>query len=217
MNLRKKPTPQQKLVLLKEENKHLDNLTDVYPLELSEKLLKNKEKLNAIARTFDNATSAVSKAVMFMCCNSSKCPHANVCVLNKNEIAPDGYPCPIEMKISMELESSLINELEIDPQSTIEMELLYDLIDAKLLDMRSSGILSKEGLVQIITVNTGKSITTSKDVAPEFKIKMDLKKLKYSIMTDFVATRKAKKRYGIGTSQGGLEDIINDAIKRKTE
>jgi len=202
---------------MKTEMPHLSNLTDVYPPELSDKLLKNKLKLEAISKAFNNTLRDVSKAVMFMSCQGTKCPHSGSCILLKHEIAPEGHSCPIEMKVCMELESAIINELEIDSQSTIEMELLYDLIDTKLLDMRTSGLISKYGLIQSVVIESGKSKITTKDIAPEIKIKLDLKKLKHSIMTDFLATRRAKKRYGIGTGQGGLEEIINEAIKRKKD
>ena len=215
MNLRQEPTSTQRMALIKAENPHLSSLTDVYPPELSEKLLKNKQKLDAIAKAFDNASQGISKAVIFMTCKGPKCPHSSSCVLLKNDIAPETYSCPIEMKVCMEVESALIDELEIDPQSTVDMELLYDLIDTKLLDMRTSGLIAKGSLIQTITVETGRTKVVSKDIAPEVKIKLDLKKLKHSIMTDFLATRRAKKRYGVGNGQGGLAEIISDAIKRK--
>ena len=199
------------------DNPHLSSITDVYPPELSGKLLKNKDKLNAIAKAFDNASQGITKAVMFMSCKGDECPHSASCILLKNELAPEGHSCPIETKVCIELESSLISELEIDPQSTIEMELLYDLIDTKLLDMRTSGLISKNGIIQDVTIESGKTTINTRDISPEIKIKLDLKKLKHSIMNDFVATRKAKKRYGIGTGQGGLEDIIKQAIERKKD
>jgi len=215
LNLRIEPKSEQRLSLIASENPHIHNLLDVYPVEVYDKLLKNKEKLLKIAESFKDVTKGVSKAVMLMKCQGQKCVHATSCVLLKNDLAPEDYYCPVEMKVTMELETSLVDELEIDPQSTIEMELLYDLIDAKLLDMRSSGLLSKGGLIQQITVSAGKNTITTNDIAPEFKIKMDIKKLKHSIMNDFIATRRAKKRYGLGTGQGGLEDIIKEALERK--
>ena len=91
------------------------------------------------------------------------------------------------------------------------MELLYDFIDAKLLDMRTSGMLAETSLVQEITKDGRNGSIISKDVAPEFSIKMDLKKLKSSLLNEFMATRLAKKRYGIQGSSS-MEDIIKSAM-----
>ena len=51
-------------------------------------------------------------------------------------------PPLVPTKICNELEITLCNDLDIDPQDTVEMELLYDFIDAKLLDLRTSGMLA---------------------------------------------------------------------------
>ncbi len=216
MNLRDDLPHETSLAVIRKENPELEGLISVYPKEAIEKLVRNRGKLQEIADSFSNTlVSDVSKSVMWMKCSITKCPYKEVCILNKNEMAPDGYPCPIERKISMDLETSIVAELEIDTQSTLEMELLYDLIDAKLLDMRTSGLLSTVGVVQIITVDNGRSVTTSKDISPEFKIKMDLKKLKASLMDEFVATRKSKKRYGITSGEKGYESLIKNAMHKE--
>ena len=215
MNVRKELTSEQQLSLIKKEMP-LDELLSVYPEEAVDKLIANKEKLLKLAETFKNVAPSVSKATMVMTCDIVSCPHKNSCVLKKNGLAPAGYPCPIEKKLVIEIESAIVQELEIDTQNTIEMELLFDFIDAKLLDMRTSGMISSGSVVQLIEIDNGKATNRYKDVAPEFKIKMDLKKLKSSIMEEFMATRKAKKRYGL-TSDSSFESIIKNAMNTNND
>ena len=214
MNVRQEPTSAQQLSIIKKEMP-LDELLSVYPEEAIDKLVANKDKLFKIIEAFKNVGPSVSKATMVMNCDTEKCPYRSSCILKKNDLAPTGLPCPIEKKLIMELESAISQELDIDTQNTIEMELLFDFIDAKLLDMRTSGMIAEGSVVQLITIDNGKAVNKYKDIAPEFKVKMDLKKLKSNIMEEFMATRKAKKRYGLSLGDNSFESIIKNAMVKK--
>jgi len=200
------------LAIIEEEVGDLSPLLSMYPEEALHKLIKNKDKLAKISKMFENgAIAAVSTSVMLMRCNKEDCPYKLSCPLLKADLAPEGYTCPIEKKLSNELELTLIHDLNIDPQDTVEMELLFDFIDAKLLDMRTSGMLANTSLVQEITKEGRGGATMSRDVAPEFTVKMDLKNLKSKLLNEFMATRLAKKRYGIQGSSS-MEDMIKNAM-----
>ena len=211
MNLRENLSEKKQLDLVQQEVGDLSPLLSMYPEEAIGKLIKNKDKLFKIAKLFDGGITTVTSAVMLMKCNVEHCPYKMSCPLLKADIAPEGYPCPIEKKISNELEITLSADLNIDPQDTVEMELLFDFIDAKLLDMRTSGMIAEGSLVQEITKDGRNGSVISKDVAPEFSIKMDLKTLKQKLLNEFMATRLAKKRYGIQGSTS-MEEIIKSAM-----
>lgn len=200
------------IAIMSRENTELKDLLEFYPEEQVEKLLNHKDKLLKIAKQFNCNVPYISKSTMVMTCRTESCPFRNMCILSKNNLAPNGYPCPIEKKIINELEDSIATELDIDKGSTLEMELLYDLIDAKLLDMRTSGLLGEVSVVQIIETKTGNITSTFRDISPEFKVKMDLKKLKFIIMEEFMATRKAKKKYGIIGNEKQFENLIRNAM-----
>jgi len=199
------------MAIIEEEVGDLSPLLSMYPEEALHKLIKNKDKLAKISKMFESGISTVSTSVMLMRCSSDDCPYRLSCPLLKAGLEPEGYVCPIEKKLSNELELTLCDDLNIDPQDTVEMELLFDFIDAKLLDMRTSGMLANTSLVQEITKEGRGGATMSRDIAPEFLIKMDLKNLKSKLLNEFMATRLAKKRYGIqGTNS--MEDIIKNAM-----
>jgi len=202
------------IAVIEEEVGDLSPLLSMYPEEALHKLIKNKDKLQKISNMFESGMASVSTSIMLMRCNGDECPYRLSCPLLKADIQPEGYYCPIEKKLSNELEIDLIRDLNIDPQDTVEMELLFDFIDAKILDMRTSGMISNTGLVQEITKEGRGGATMSKDIAPEFLIKMDLKNLKNKLLNEFMGTRLAKKRYGIvGTNS--MEDIIKNAMEGK--
>lgn len=211
MNLRENLNNDKQLQLIQEEVGDLSPLLSMYPEEALDTLIRNKDKLYKIARMFDSGITSVTSSIMLMKCNAEACPYKLSCPLLKNGIAPHGYACPVEKKICNELELTLGKDLNIDPQDTVEMELLYDFIDAKLLDMRTSGMLAEASLVQEIRKDARNGAILSRDIAPEFTIKMDLKALKSKLLNEFMATRLAKKRYGLQGSSS-MEEIIKSAM-----
>ena len=211
MNLRNQTDADSKALLIR-ENKDIKALLDVYPEEEVQRLLNNKDKLGKIVTAFQNVSAVVSTSSVVMTCNLN-CPYKEVCILKLSDMAPIGYACPIEQKIVAELECDLVQSLEIKQDDPIEMEMLWDLIDMKLLDMRASGALKNGKLVQLVESKTGQNITVKEEIAPEVVIKLDLKKLKHSIIDSFVATRRAKKKYGMQNNADAIEELLRQAAK----
>jgi hypothetical protein len=123
-------------------------------------------------------------------------------------MAPESYPCPIEKKIIIDLEGDLIVSLDINRSDPIEMEMLWDLIDTKLLDMRASGALKDGRLVQLVEQQVEKVTQTKEEPYPTLLMKLELKRLKHSIIDSFVATRRAKKKYGMISELNSVESLI---------
>lgn len=208
-------TERQDLELLEKDNPELAALFAVYPPEAAKILLNNKTKLKKVCNLLSNSTQVSTINAVIMTCQET-CPFKDVCVLIKNGLAPFNYPCPIEKKIIIEMEADIVQHLEIDRNNPIEMEMLWDLIDAKLLDMRASGALKSGILTQTITQKVGQAIVTRQEIAPEILIKIDLKRIKSSIMDAFVSTRRAKKRYGMNNDTSTLEQLILNAANNVT-
>lgn len=206
------------LDILRQEDPDIQGLLAVYPEEAAEKILANKKKLNRVIAAFANMTTYTDTNCLVMTCNSNQCPYKDVCVLKVNDMAPDGYSCPVEKKIVMELESDIIAALDIDRNDPIETELLWDLIDIKLLDMRASGAMKNGSLVQIVQQQVAKVTQTKEELSPTLLAKLDLKRLKHSIIDSFVATRRAKKKYGMISDVNTLEAlIVSAAAKNRIE
>jgi len=202
------------LDLIRQEMPDLKALLDVYPEGAVEKLMANKDKLNKIVGAFKDMRHFADTNTLLMTCNSKECPHRSVCVLVANDMAPDTFPCPIEKKIVIELEGDLVQSLSIDRNDPIEMELLWDLIDTKLLDMRASGALKNGSVVQVVQQQVAKVTQTKEEASPSLLMKLDLKRLKHSIIDSFVATRRAKKKYGMATDINTIEALVVAAATR---
>lgn len=205
------------LDILKQEDPDIQGLLAVYPEEAAEKIISNKKKLHRVMEAFKNIRSYTDTNAIVMTCNDRTCPYRDVCILVKNGMAPNGYACPVERKIVAELEADIIEALDIDRNNPIETELLWDLIDAKLLDMRASGALKGGSLVQLVQQQVAKVTQTKEEMSPTLLLKIELKKLKHSIIDSFVATRRAKKKYGMVSDVNTLESLIVAAAKKKIE
>lgn len=202
------PIPQERhLEVLTKENPEIASLLAVYPEEESAKLLQNKEKLAKIVKAFSDVSVARSQASMVMTCHA-ECPYKEICILKRETLAPYGHPCPIEKKIVYQLESDVMQSLDIEANNPIEMELLWDLIDMKLLDMRASAALKDGKLLQKVESKVGQNTMSKDELSPLIEAKLDLKKLKHSVIDAFVATRRAKKKYGTNNDANSIEQMI---------
>lgn len=199
------------LDILKQEDPDVQALLAVYPEEAAEKILANKKKLNKVISAFKHMKQYTDTNTILMTCNVSTCPYAKVCILAKNDMAPEGYACPVEKKIVLELESDVVHSLGIDRSDPIEMELLWDLIDTKLLDMRASGALRDGAVTQKVEQQVAKVTQVKEELSPNLEVKLELKKLKHQIIDSFVATRRAKKKYGMQNDVGTIESLVMQA------
>lgn len=198
------------LETLRNENPDIAPLLAVYPEEEAAKLISNKSKLAKIARAFDSVSVARSQASMVMTCQHD-CPYKDICILKKEDLAPYGHPCPIERKVIYQLEADVIKSLDIETDNPIEMELLWDLIDMKLLDMRASATMKDGKLITKVESKMGKVVSSRDEISPLLEAKLDLKRLKHSIIDAFVATRRAKKKYGMQSDANSIEQLILQA------
>lgn len=206
-------TNEQQLAIIKNKHPELKALLEVYPIEEIDKLMSKKKKLAKIAETLSHGiVTHTSLNSMIMTC-AAGCPFADVCLLANNELAPFGYPCPIEKKVVAELESDIITSLDIDRNDPIEMDLVWDLIDLKLLDLRASGGLKDGRLVQVVEQKVGQQVIVRDEVSPTLEMKLELKKLKHQIIDSFVGTRRAKKKYGMSTDVNTIEQMILQAAQ----
>jgi hypothetical protein len=212
LNLRN-VTEKQELAMLENQHPELTSLLQIYPSEMSDVLINNKEKLYKISKDLSMMAKNACVNTMIMKC-TDECIYKDICELRKADIMPSGYPCPVEKKIIIDMEFDIVKSLDIDRNNPIEMEMLWDLIDAKLLDMRSSGALKNGRLTQVVEQKVGQAIVTREELSPNIEAKLELKKLKHSIIDSFAATRRAKKKYGMQSDVRTLEAMVRSAAEK---
>jgi len=117
----------------------------------------------------------------------------------KASVAPIGHSCPIELMLIDQWEKEYVDDLGVDIQSKIEVDLIRDMIEADIIDWRTSHELAKGGLFDWNTVGVsekGEPIIRKEENAA-ISIKLKFKARKDRLREDLMATRKIKAKFGL--------------------
>jgi hypothetical protein len=134
-----------------------------------------------------------------MTCKGPKCAMGGRCPLQVSTIAPIGHPCSIELMLVDQWEKEYIDDLSVDRQSKVELDMVRDMIEADLIDWRTSQDISENGLFDWNAVGVtgdGKPIYR-KEEAASLSIKLKFKARKDRLREDLMATRKMKAKFGL--------------------
>jgi len=82
--------------------------------------------------------------------------------------------------------------------------------------MRASANLKDGSVIQVVE-STGKISSTKEEIDPAIMLKIEIKKLKHSIIDSFVATRRSKKKYGMQSEASTIETLIMEAARKANE
>lgn len=178
----------------------VDNMMKAYYDEETLKHIQiSEEKVKILARELRKFSSNMSRYSIPMICKATKCPMASRCPLLKAGIAPLGHSCPIEMMLIDQSEMAYMDDLGIDKQSKIEMDLVHDMIEADIMDWRTSQNISEHGLFDWNTIGVserGEPIV-KKEEAIAIGIKLKFKARKDKLREDLMATRKMRAKFGL--------------------
>ena len=128
------------------------------------------------------------------------CYMADRCPVQKAKCAPISNPCVIEMMLIDEWERAYIVDLDVDMQSKVELDMVRDMIEADLIDWRTSHEIATNGIFDLqaigIDERTKKPIIR-KEEAIAIGIKLKFKTRKDKLREDLMATRKIKAKFGV--------------------
>lgn len=174
-------------------------LKDYYDEEVLEHLEITRTNMKQLARSLRTMDKNLIKSSSVLICKGAQCPMSQRCVLQKSKLAPVGHSCPVEMMLVDQWEKMYMEDLGVDSQSKVELDLVRDMIEADLIDWRTSNEISKNGLFDwnaIGTTQDGKPII-KKEESVAIGIKLKFKARKDKLREDLLATRKIKAKFGI--------------------
>jgi hypothetical protein len=156
-----------------------------------------------------------------MRCDGSKCIFANTCPLLKENLAPVGDPCPIEMSMVSQFTYEYMNQLDVSPDNLVEVSMVRDLVDQEVQYMRKTKLLAKEHFVQenIIGVDQDGSPILKKELHLAVELEDRLHKRRKDLRNQLLATREARAKAGqtqLDTAQA-ISDIIDKVQSLETE
>ena len=173
---------------------------------------EDKEKVAELVRPQRTKTSMFSSIPMT--CESTKCVFADTCPLLKENLAPKGNPCPIEMSIVSQFTSDYMNQLEVNPENLVEVSMVRDLVDQEVQYIRKTKLLAKEHFIQenVIGVDQDGQPILKKELHLAVELEDKLHKRRKDLRNQLLATREAKAK--IGQTQLDTAQAISDILSK---
>ena len=172
---------------------------------------QDRQKVVELVRPQKTRTTMFSSIPMT--CESNKCIFADTCPLMKENLAPKGNPCPIEMSMVQQFTSEYMEQLDVQADNLVEVSMVRDLVDQEVQYLRKTKLLAKEHFVQenIVGVdqNTGEPIL-KKELHLAVELEDKLHKRRKDLRNQLLATREAKAK--VGQMQADSAQAISDIL-----
>jgi len=173
---------------------------------------EEKEKAVDIVRPQKTRTSMFSSIPMN--CEAERCVFASTCPLLKENLAPRGNPCPLEMSIVAQFTAEYMEQLDVHPDNLVEVSMVRDLVDQEVQYMRKTKLLAKEHFIQenVIGVDNDGQPILKKELHLAVDLEDRLHKRRKDLRNQLLATREAKAK--MGQSQIDSAQAISDIIDK---
>lgn len=131
-------------------------------------------------------------------CRGPKCVYAKTCPLLKQNIAPEGSPCPIEMSIVQQFFQDYVEELGVDTTRMVEVSMVRDLVDQEVQIIRVTKLLADEHFIQenIVGMDKDGRPLIHKELHMAVELEDKIHKRKDKLRAQLLATREAKAKVG---------------------
>jgi hypothetical protein len=147
-----------------------------------------------------------------MTCEAQKCIFADTCPLLRQNLAPKGNPCPIEMSMVSQFTMEYMEQLDVHAENLVEVSMIRDLVDQEVQYLRKTKLLAKEHFVQenVIGVDDQGVPILKKELHLAVELEDKLHKRRKDLRNQLLATREAKAKAGqmqIDSAQA-ISDIL---------
>ena len=178
-----------------------------------------KERAVELVRPQKTRTSMFSSIPMN--CEATKCTFADTCPLLKENLAPKGNPCPIEMSIVAQFTAEYMEQLDVQSDNLVEVSMIRDLVDQEVQYIRKTKLLAKEHFIQenIIGIDHQGQPIIKKELHLAVELEDRLHKRRKDLRNQLLATREARAKTGqtqLDTAQA-ISDIIQKVQKIEIE
>lgn len=163
------------------------------PVEWSD---EKKDRVNQLIS--DSRIKSTRFASIPMICRGSSCVASKTCPLYKESLHPLGEICPIEAKIVAKMVYDIADELDVDPNSTIEMGMVRDLVDQEIQQLRKQNLLSQEDVIQenVVGVDENGEPIMKKELHLAVDWEDKIHKRKSALLKQLLATRESRANAG---------------------
>lgn len=172
----------------------------------------DEEKTKAVELIRPQKTRSTMFSSIPMNCESIKCIFAATCPLLKENLAPKGKPCPIEMAMVAQFTAEYMEQLDVHSDNLIEVSMIRDLVDQEVQYLRKTKLLAKEHFIQenIIGVDQDGNPILKKELHMAVELEDRLHKRRKDLRNQLLATREAKAK--AGQMQADSAQAISDIL-----
>jgi hypothetical protein len=166
---------------------------DILPVEWED---SKKQRVHEL--TTDSRLNTARVASIPMLCRGSSCPSSKFCPLYAEDLHPYGMGCPIESKMVGKLMLNLMEELNVDPSSTIEVGMVRDLVDQEIQQIRKQILLAQDDIIQenVIGISENGEPIMKKELHLGVTWEDKIHKRKATLLKQLLATRESRVAAG---------------------
>lgn len=180
-----------------------------FPEEWSD---EQKNRASELVRPQRTRTSMFASIPMR--CEAHKCTFASTCPLLKENLAPKGEACPLEMSMVSQFTYEYMEQLDVSPDNLVEVSMVRDLVDQEIQYMRKTQLLAKEHFVQenIIGIDQEGNPILKKELHLAVELEDRLHKRRKDLRNQLLATREARAK--VGQTQLDTAQAISDIVDK---
>jgi len=195
-----------------EKDKFLKQFESLRPDLFFPEEWSDEDKSKAVELIRPQKTRTTMFSSIPMNCEAAKCIFASTCPLHKENLAPKGNPCPIEMSMVAQFTAEYMDQLEVHPENLVEVSMIRDLVDQEVQYLRKTKLLAKEHFIQenIIGIDHDGNPIMKKELHLAVELEDRLHKRRKDLRNQLLATREAKAKAGqtqIDSAQA-ISDIL---------
>lgn len=171
---------------------------------------EEKDKAVDLVRPQKTRTSMFSSIPMT--CEAQRCIFADTCPLLKENLAPKGNPCPIEMSMVSQFTAEYMEQLDVSADNLVEVSMIRDLVDQEVQYLRKTKLLAKEHFIQenVIGIDHDGNPILKKELHLAVELEDKLHKRRKDLRNQLLATREAKAK--VGQMQVDSAQAISDIL-----
>lgn len=161
-------------------------------------------------------------------CKGIDCPLAYKCPLVKLHRIPLGKECFIEKQLIKRLReeytTAIVERLNLDFDNLVDADiitrnLIIDLVEADILELRANAMISVEGFIAVVpvVVTSDGRVETKKEEHMAFRIKEIVKKRRDIVYKQLLATPEMRMKYRKGEKKKDSAKEISATVQKAVD
>lgn len=154
-------------------------------------LMLTADQAHKLHTTMNRLATGVNSVIPILC-TGERCPFKDECFYYQNNIAPINKPCLVEYDLLIYHTKRFIDEFDVHPDNHSELNLVQELAELIILEMRATRVLAKNPELYYEKITYDKQGNEVVEQVPHwaFGLKESIKNRRMKLLDALMATRK---------------------------